>query len=88
MKVDNSTNLKVGQNRDSIRISSKDQFTIGSVWVADILHVPFGVRFVFFCMLLLQPHSSRGRVYPRQHRSAQSGEPSGLPLPYGRLVVR
>ena len=44
MKVDNSTRLSVNQNRNSIRISTKDQFTVGSVWVSDILHVPFGVR--------------------------------------------
>ena len=44
MKVDNSTRVKPKQNRDSIRISTKDQFTVGTVWVADILHVPFGVR--------------------------------------------
>ncbi|TFK93306.1 glycoside hydrolase family 16 protein [Polyporus arcularius HHB13444] len=42
MKVDNSSSLKFNQNRNSIRISSKDQFTVGSVWVADILHVPYG----------------------------------------------
>ncbi len=48
MKVDNSSSLKFNQNRNSIRISSKDQFTVGSVWVADILHVPYGVRSVPF----------------------------------------
>ncbi|CDO72163.1 Glycoside Hydrolase Family 16 protein [Trametes cinnabarina] len=43
MKVDNSSALKFNQNRNSIRISSKDQFTVGSVWVADIRHVPYGI---------------------------------------------
>ncbi|KAI0770562.1 concanavalin A-like lectin/glucanase domain-containing protein [Fomes fomentarius] len=42
MKVDNSTRLKFNQKRDSIRISTKDQFTVGSVWVADIIHLPYG----------------------------------------------
>ncbi|KAI9064601.1 glycoside hydrolase family 16 protein [Trametes sanguinea] len=42
MKVDNSSTLKFNQNRNSIRISSKDQYTVGSVWVADIRHVPYG----------------------------------------------
>lgn len=44
MKVDNSTHLQFNQKRDSIRISTKDQFTVGSVWVADIIHLPYGVR--------------------------------------------
>lgn len=42
MKVDNSTHLQFNQKRDSIRISTKDQFTVGSVWVADIIHLPYG----------------------------------------------
>ncbi|OJT02196.1 hypothetical protein TRAPUB_7311 [Trametes pubescens] len=43
MKVDNSSVLKFNQNRNSLRISTKDQFTVGSVWVADLRHVPYGV---------------------------------------------
>ena len=43
MKVDNTTTLNFGANRNSIRIVSKDQYTVGSVWVADMLHMPFGV---------------------------------------------
>ncbi|KAI0642985.1 concanavalin A-like lectin/glucanase domain-containing protein [Trametes meyenii] len=42
IKVDNSSTLKFNQNRNSVRISTKDQFTVGSVWVADLLHVPYG----------------------------------------------
>ncbi|TDL19676.1 hypothetical protein BD410DRAFT_791798 [Rickenella mellea] len=42
MRVDNTTTLKLGQKRNSVRISSKDRFAVGSVWVADMLHVPFG----------------------------------------------
>lgn len=44
MRVDNTSQLKFGQKRNSLRLSTKDQFTVGSVWVADILHVPYGVR--------------------------------------------
>ena len=43
MKVDNTTNLAFGQKRNTVRITTKDQFAVGSVWIADILHVPFGV---------------------------------------------
>ncbi|PIL35181.1 hypothetical protein GSI_02971 [Ganoderma sinense ZZ0214-1] len=42
MRVDNTTQLKFGQKRNSLRLSTKDQFTVGSVWVADLLHVPYG----------------------------------------------
>lgn len=44
MKVDNSSEVSVGQSRNSIRISTKDHFTVGSLWIADMLHVPYGVR--------------------------------------------
>lgn len=43
MKVDNSTNLNIDQKRNTIRITSKDSFTVGSLWIADIRHVPYGV---------------------------------------------
>lgn len=42
MKVDNSTELNFGDKRNSIRISSKAQYTVGSLWIADILHLPYG----------------------------------------------
>ena len=44
IKVDNSTsNLQFNQARNSVNIATKDYFAIGSVWVADMLHVPYGV---------------------------------------------
>lgn len=43
MKVDNTTKVNFNDKRNSIRITSKDQYTVGSLWVADILHVPYGV---------------------------------------------
>lgn len=44
MRVDNTSSLKFGDKRDTIHITSKDLFTVGTVWIADFLHVPFGVR--------------------------------------------
>ena len=44
MKVDNSTKINFGDKRNSIRVVSKQQFTVGSVWVSDIVHIPYGVR--------------------------------------------
>ena len=51
IKVDNTTNnLQINQDRNSVNIATKDYFAMGSVWVADMLHVPYGVshRFFFF----------------------------------------
>ncbi|KAI0699209.1 concanavalin A-like lectin/glucanase domain-containing protein [Cytidiella melzeri] len=42
MRVDNTTTLSFGDNRNSIRIASKSKYTVGSLWVADILHIPYG----------------------------------------------
>ena len=45
MRVDNTTQVSVPNKRNSIRITTKDHYTVGSVWVADMLHVPYGVRY-------------------------------------------
>ncbi|KZV70420.1 glycoside hydrolase family 16 protein [Peniophora sp. CONT] len=42
MKVDNHTQVASNQKRNSVRIASNDEFRVGSVFVADMLHVPFG----------------------------------------------
>ncbi|VDC06419.1 unnamed protein product [Peniophora sp. CBMAI 1063] len=42
LRVDNSTKVAPGTPRNSIRINSNDLYGVGSVWVADFLHVPFG----------------------------------------------
>ncbi|KAI9450230.1 glycoside hydrolase family 16 protein [Lactarius psammicola] len=42
MKVDNTTVVPLNSKRDTVRITSKDRFAVGSVWIADMLHVPFG----------------------------------------------
>lgn len=35
--------------RNSVRIASVDSFGVGSLWVADMYHVPYGVRTLIFC---------------------------------------
>ncbi|KAH9171666.1 concanavalin A-like lectin/glucanase domain-containing protein [Lactarius sanguifluus] len=42
MKVDNTTVVPLNSKRDTVRITSKNLFGVGSVWIADMLHVPFG----------------------------------------------
>ena len=49
MKVDNTTdNLQFNEGRDSVHIATRDHFSVGSVWIADMLHVPFGVSLRLF----------------------------------------
>jgi hypothetical protein len=47
MKVDNTTVVPLNDKRNTVRISTKDRFAVGSVWIADMLHVPFGVNQAF-----------------------------------------
>ena len=47
MKVDNTTVVSFNEKRNTVRISTKDRFAVGSVWIADMLHVPFGVSHEF-----------------------------------------
>lgn len=42
MKVDNTSKVDFNDKRNSIRISSKDRYTVNSLWIADILHLPYG----------------------------------------------
>ncbi|KAF8529328.1 glycoside hydrolase family 16 protein [Hysterangium stoloniferum] len=42
IKVDNSTVVPFNEKRNTVRITSSDAYSVGSVWIADMLHVPFG----------------------------------------------
>ncbi|KAJ7594710.1 concanavalin A-like lectin/glucanase domain-containing protein [Mycena floridula] len=42
MKVDNASNVPFNEKRNSIRITSKDAYAVGSLWIIDALHLPFG----------------------------------------------
>ncbi|KAJ7134267.1 glycoside hydrolase family 16 protein [Mycena epipterygia] len=42
IKVDNTSTVAFTDKRNTVRISSKDEFSVGSVWIADMYHVPFG----------------------------------------------
>jgi len=46
LKVDDSSVVPIGQQRDSVRISSTDSFGLGTLWVLDAYHVPYGCRYV------------------------------------------
>ncbi|KAI0039863.1 glycoside hydrolase family 16 protein [Auriscalpium vulgare] len=42
MRVDNTTNVPWNYKRNSIRITSQDFYDVGSLWVIDLTHIPYG----------------------------------------------
>ncbi|KIK06242.1 glycoside hydrolase family 16 protein [Laccaria amethystina LaAM-08-1] len=42
IKVDNTSTVPYNQKRNTVRISTNDNFSVGSVWTVDMLHVPYG----------------------------------------------
>jgi hypothetical protein len=54
MKVDNSSSLNFQDKRNAIRISTTDRYTVGSLWVADILHLPYGVSIPSLQMVVVK----------------------------------
>jgi len=47
LRVDNVTNVPLGGNRSSIRITTLDSYSIGSLWIVDMTHVPYGCSVCF-----------------------------------------
>lgn len=82
MKVDNKTNVALNQKRNTVRITTKDRFAVGSVWIADMLHVPFGVSLFVVSLAAVvvavsQPAASCLYKFPALHpKSGIDGEPS------------
>ncbi|THG93564.1 hypothetical protein EW026_g7702 [Hermanssonia centrifuga] len=42
IKVDNTTFVPYNDKRNSVRITTNDYFTVGTVWIIDAVHLPFG----------------------------------------------
>ncbi|KAH9990988.1 concanavalin A-like lectin/glucanase domain-containing protein [Russula compacta] len=42
IKVDNVTNIPFNEKRNSIRITSQDFYSVGSLWIIDLTHLPYG----------------------------------------------
>jgi hypothetical protein len=80
MKVDNKTQVAFNQKRNTVRITTKDRFTAGSVWIADMLHVPFGVS--------LSSSFSGGSRLNKQGRSHSMANRRRVPPPFLRHSVR
>ena len=42
LRVDNFSTVPYNEKRNSVRITSTDLYDYGSLWIIDILHLPFG----------------------------------------------
>jgi len=42
VKVDNVTNVPFNEKRNSVRITSQDFYGVGSLWIIDLTHLPYG----------------------------------------------
>jgi len=42
IKVDNITDVPWNEKRSSIRITSHDFYSVGSLWIIDLTHLPYG----------------------------------------------
>ncbi|KAJ7637081.1 glycoside hydrolase family 16 protein [Roridomyces roridus] len=42
IKVDNFSNVPFNQKRNSVRITTQSSYDLGSLWVIDLVHLPFG----------------------------------------------
>ena len=42
IKVDNTSNVPFNQKRNTVRITSTDSYGVGSLWIIDLLHLPWG----------------------------------------------
>ncbi|GLB38171.1 putative hydrolase family 16 [Lyophyllum shimeji] len=42
IKVDNTSTVPFNEKRNTVRITTNDRYGLGSVWVADMLHIPYG----------------------------------------------
>ncbi|KAL0562771.1 hypothetical protein V5O48_019308, partial [Marasmius crinis-equi] len=42
LRVDNTSNVPFDQKRNTVRITSKDSYAVGSLWIIDLRHIPYG----------------------------------------------
>ncbi|RDB16079.1 putative glycosidase C21B10.07 [Hypsizygus marmoreus] len=42
LKVDNGHNVQWNQKRNSVRITTQAAYGVGSLWITDMLHIPYG----------------------------------------------
>lgn len=74
IRVDNYSTVPYNQKRNSVRITTTDAYDYGSLWIIDILHLPFGcsVRSTFSHLSTLL--YGTGRCGQRYGQRAHSGQ--------------
>ena len=74
MKVDNTSVLKFPDRRNSIRINTSQRYTIGTLWVVDMLHAPWGVSSSYYSLRRIQLKRLSSALYgPRFGRQRRHG---------------
>ena len=53
IKVDNTSNVPFNEKRNTVRITSTDFYNYGSLWILDLVHLPFGCSVRKFSFLFL-----------------------------------
>ena len=94
MKVDNTSTVVYNDKRNSVRLQTNVRYSVGSVWIADMIHVPYGVSSNSFCLLYSAADGSTrsARCGPRGGRRRRSGRQAArlvrAPVPSSRGAPR
>lgn len=79
IKVDSTTNVPFNDKRNSIRITSQNSYSIGSLWVIDVVHLPYG------CSVRDRPKLT---AFTNSKTVRRYGQAFGQLVPSGRMTVR
>ncbi|RXW24972.1 hypothetical protein EST38_g883 [Candolleomyces aberdarensis] len=76
IKVDNTSTVPWNEKRNAVRITSKDSYPIGSLWIADIYHAPYGVSSLkgAYSPVLIKDPKSAGLSPGTQHGLREGAE--------------
>ena len=81
IKVDNTSFVPFNEKRNTVRITTKDFYDFGSLWIIDVVHLPYGCSVCFH---------SLGMHFPLTHEriNNRSGRPSGPKAPRGQTTAK
>lgn len=84
IKVDNTSFVPFNDKRNSVRITTNDYFEVGTVWVIDAIHLPFGCS---VCTLRPLGVSAKS-VHSDMCRLCRYGRASGRRATTGQTMAR
>ena len=81
IKIDNTSFVPFNEKRNTVRITTKDFYDFGSLWIIDVVHLPYGCSVCFH---------SLGMHFPLTHSriNNRSGRPSGPKAPRGQTTAK